>query len=138
MSAAVRETCDVANTSTSTNTNTDMVFRFRSRQGKLPGTSGGGGTKGKGRGGRGRSGGGRKGGGCSKITLSDPMVGLAPSVAAARTAPGFGPLDLVRSNVPQHLDIPAVEGVETYLASLANPARDLATMRVRAWRRTTV
>lgn len=42
--------------------------------------------------------------------------------------PGIGALDLVRSNV--YLDVPQVEGVETYLASLVNPARDLAAMKV--------
>ena len=60
------------------------------------------------------------------------------AATATRPASGFGALDLVRSNVPQHLDIPAVEGVETYLSSLANPARDLTALKVRGWGRVVV
>jgi len=85
------------------------------------------------KGGRRGGGGGRKVGGASKITLSDP---LAPTPAAAATAvgeiaSGFGPLSFVRSS-PRQLDFPEVEGggVETYLVSLANPARDLSAMKV--------
>lgn len=67
------------------------------------------------------------------------MAVALPARAGAGTAPGFGVLDLVRSNAA-HLDVPAVEGAETYFASLANPARDLAAMKVclpsggRLWR----
>eukprot|EP00752_Nemacystus_decipiens_P008362 g7474.t1 len=83
----------------------------------------GGSTEGRGKRGRGRGGGGRK----VAITLSDPMA--APSVGGTGMASGFGALTFVRSNVPLHVDIPSVEGVETYLTSLANPARDLAAMK---------
>lgn len=86
----------------------------------------------------GGGGGGRKGGGAGRIktTLSDPVAARSAGGAGKGTAApgsgmasGFGALPLVRSNA--YLQVPAAAGVETYLASLANPSRNLAAMKVR-------
>lgn len=60
-------------------------------------------------------------GGATQVTLSDGSVGAKTS--------GIGSLTFVNSNV--HIEIPDVTDAKDYLVSVANPARDLAAMKVR-------